>query len=52
VLQFISIVYIWVTLHTAIKMQKSNSSLSMPAYTDKDKETAFISVCICLSEHW
>jgi hypothetical protein len=42
VLQFIATVYIWVTLHTAVKLQKSNSLLSMPAYMDKDKETDFI----------
>lgn len=41
-LQFIVTVYIWVTLHTAVEMQKSNSSLSMPAYIDKDKETDFV----------
>lgn len=42
VLQFIATVYIWVTLHTAVKMWKSNSSLSMPAYADKDREMDFV----------
>jgi len=32
------------TLHTAVKRQKSNSSLCMPTYTDKDKEIDFPAV--------
>jgi len=41
VLQFITTVYIWVTLHTAVEWQKTNSLLHMPAYIDRYRGTDF-----------
>lgn len=37
----IAIVYIRVSVHAAVRTQRSSSSLGMPAYTENDKEMAF-----------
>jgi len=40
-LEFITTVYIWVTLHTFIERQKCIGSHCMPAYTGKEKRIGF-----------
>jgi hypothetical protein len=51
---FIAFVCICVSVHTAVKMQRSDSSLCMPAYRDNDKEMAFpVLQYVCSHcEHW
>jgi hypothetical protein len=48
VLQFITTDYIWLTLHTAVEWQNADSLLSMPAFTNRNKEMDFPALkCMC-----